>query len=497
MSPVSKSSARAKINSAARNCSEAQKLLFYVLATIFRAVRHTCLCLLVLVLSGGCAIYHRAPLDRAAVAGALRVPALGKLQVAASEIQHPLLTPVRFTPHAGLTPDQAAILAVLINPSLRAARDRRGVAAAELFQAGILPNPVINGNVDFVTGGTITPDLVTGYGFGAGWDLQALIQLGAKRAAARANVQAITLDIAWVEWQTAEGAKLAVYRVIADEEQLAHARKVDVRLEKNLDVVQKATAAHDLTEVDLATASVASQDAHALVLSLEKDLADQRLAMKKAIGLPPNATVNLRDGISLPSHVATPSYASLTNNLEERRLDLLALKKGYESEEEKVRAAILAQFPKINVGFNRQSDTSNVRTLGPAVTIDLPIFDRAQGTIALERATRQKLRDEYFDRIFTARSDVATALADIHAIEQQIAAAEAALPVLQHLVDVFQLALGQGNVNAFEYYSAENNLNQKTIQILKLKQQLIETRIALELAAGRYLTHRPNEQSTK
>ncbi|MGI8956052.1 MAG: TolC family protein [Chthoniobacterales bacterium] len=460
-------------------------------------MRRTWICLAVPALFGGCAIYHRSPLDRSVVEGALRPPSLGKLQIAANQIQHPLLAPVRFTPHAGLNPDQAAILAVLINPSLRAARNRRGVAAAELFRAGILPNPQITGSADFVTGGTIVPGLVTGYGVGASWDFQALIRLGANRAAARANVESVTLDIAWLEWQTAQGAKLAVYRVVADEEQLAHAREVDARLEKNLDVVQKATAAHELTEVELATASVASQDAHAIVLGLEKDLADQRLALKKAIGLSPDATVQLRAGISLPSHVSTPSYSSLTNNLEERRLDLLALKKGYESQEEKVRAAILAQFPRINVGFNRLSDTSNVHTIGPAVTIDLPVFDRAQGTIAFERATRQKLRDEYFDRIFFARSDVAMALADIHALEKQISAAEAALPVLQHLVDVYELAAQQGNVNAFDYYSAQNNSNQKTIQILKLKQQLIETRIALELAAGQYIPARPNEQNSK
>ncbi len=411
----------------------------------------------------------------------------------ASEIKHPLLAPVHFTPHRGLTPDQAAVLAVLINPSLRAARDRRAVATAELFVAGILPNPQVSGSVDFVTGGTITPDLQTGYGFGASWDLQALVQLGAKRAAARANVQSVDLDIAWTEWQTAEGAKLAIYRVVADEEQLARAREVDTRLKKNLDVVRQATRAHEQTEVDLASAETASQDAHATVLGLEKDLADQRLAMKKAIGLPSEATVKLGEGISLPSRVSTPSYTELTDNIEARRLDLLALKKGYQSQEEKLRAAILAQFPKISLGFNRASDTSNVHTIGPALTIDLPIFDRGQGSIALERATRQKLRDEYFNRIFEARSDVATALADIRELEKQIAAAEAAVPVLQHLVEVYRMAIGQGNVNAFDYYSAQNNLNQKTIQILKLKQQLIETRIALELAAGRYLPSGPNE----
>jgi outer membrane protein, heavy metal efflux system len=456
-------------------------------------MRRTPFALFVSLCLGGCVVYRAAPLDRGAVAHALHPPSLGKLQVAANKIRHPLLAPVKFTPHRGLTPDQAAVLAVLVNPSLRAERDRRGVAAAELLVAGILPNPQVSGSLDFVTGGTITPDLVTGYGAGLSWDLQALVQLGAKRAAARANLQSVDLDIAWAEWQIAQGAKLAVYRVVANEEQLTRAREVDARLKENLDVVRQATQAHEQTEVDLASAESASQDAHAIALGLEKDLADQRLAMKKAIGLPPDATVRLRAGISLPSQVLTPSYAELMSNLEERRLDLVALKKGYESQEEKLRAAILSQFPRINLGLNGASDTSNVHTLGPALTIDLPIFDRGQGSIALERATREKLRDEYFSRIFEARSDLATGLSDIHALEKQIAAAEAAMPVLKHLVEVYRVAIGQGNVNAFEYYSAQNNLNQKAIQILKLKQQLVETRIALELASGRYLPSPPNE----
>ena len=462
-------------------------------AVIFRGMRRLRLWPLVTVLVTGCAIYRRAPIDRATVERALQSPPVGALQIQAGEIKHPLLKPVQFTPHSGLTPDQAAVLAVLINPSVRATRDRRGVAAAELLQAGILPNPQISGSVDFVIGGTIVPGLGTGYGVGGSWDLQAVIQLGAKKAAARAGAQSVDLDIAWNEWQIAQGAKLTVYRVVADEAQLAHAREVDTRLQKNLDVVRRATNAHEQTEIDLTTAESASQDAHATALGLEQDLAHQRLALKKAIGFPPDALVRLRENIALPSRVSTPSYAELAANLEERRLDLLALQKGYESEEEKVRAAILAQFPRISIGFNRLSDTSNVHTIGPAVTLDLPIFNRGQGSIALERATRQRLRDEYINRVFEARSDIATALADIQALEKQIAAAEAAVRVLQRLVQVYGVAFKQGNIDAFSYYSAQNNLNQKTIRILKLKEQLIETRIALEIAAGRYLPSRTNE----
>jgi len=444
----------------------------------------------------GCAFYHSLPLTGDAVANALRKPQWTTLQVQASEIKHPLLAPIRLNPRAGLTPDGAAVIAVLINPSLRATRDRRQIATAELFQAGILPNPQVTGSLDFVTGGTIVPGLLTGYGVGVSWDIQALIQLAAKKAAARAGVESIDLDIAWTEWQIAQAAKLAVYRVVSDEAQLARANDVDSRLSQNLETMRQAVSAHAKTELDLATAESARQDAHAIVLVLAQDLAHQKLALKKALGVPADTVIRLNQNIALPSHVSTPSLAQLMEGIEERRLDLRALKKGYESQEEKVRAAILAQFPKIGIGFNPASDTSNVHTIGPAVTVDLPIFDRGQGSIAFERATRQKLYDEYINRVFEGRSDVATALTDIRSLEEQIAAAETALPILQHLVDVYGTAINQGNTDAFSYYSAQNNLNQKTIQILKLKQQLIETRIALELAAGRYFLA-PNTRGSR
>jgi len=44
----------------------------------------------------------------------------------------------------GIGPDEAAAIALYSNPALRAIRDRRGLAAAQLIQAGILPNPVVS-----------------------------------------------------------------------------------------------------------------------------------------------------------------------------------------------------------------------------------------------------------------------------------------------------------------------------------------------------------------
>ena len=167
--------------------------------------------------------------------------------------------------------------------------------------------------------------------------------------------------------------------------------------------------------------------------------------------------------------------------------DLLGLHKGYESQDATVRAAILAQFPRMSVAFVRAKDNTNVQSSGFNVAVDVPIFDRNQGVIATERATRQRLLDEYNQRVFEARSDIAVAIADIRALNRQVAAAQEALPVLERLVDSAEKAREQGNVDVLSYYTARNNLLQKKIQLIKLQEQLLEANTALEIASGRYL----------
>jgi outer membrane protein, heavy metal efflux system len=434
----------------------------------------------------GCASYHPVPLSNASVQKRLRTPSAKALQIAAAQLHHPLLAPVPLNLRSGIGPDQAAILAVILNPKLRADRDRRGLAAAQLIQAGIIPNPTIGYTRDFVTGGN-TAGTVTAFGFTGSWDISALISHGAKVAAARANVQAISLDVAWTEWQTAVAAKLALYRVVALEAELIRARQIASDQQQTVDTLQAAVDRHEKSVLDLAAAQAIREDARATVLTLEQERDRQRLELKKAVGVLPETELPIAQGVALPSDLPLPSEGELVGDLENRRLDLVGLRQGYQSQEETVRAAVLAQFPKVVLGFGRGSDTTNVHTAGFGISIDLPIFDRNQGNIAIETATRQKLFDEYAARVFEARSDIATAVADVRSLKRQVAAAEEALPVLQHLVDIAREASDQGAADVLGYFQAKTNLNQKSLQIIKLKQQLVDSRIALELASGRYL----------
>ena len=135
--------------------------------------------------------------------------------------------------------------------------------------------------------------------------------------------------------------------------------------------------------------------------------------LNRAIGLPAATQIQLKSNLALPSTFALPTDAALLDSLDQRRLDLIALRYGYASEEQTLRAAVLNQFPKVNLQFNRSSDDTGVHLAGVAVTIDLPIFDDNRAAIAAQKATRQRLFDEYVSRMFDARSDIAEALAEL------------------------------------------------------------------------------------
>src|SRR5436305_6058943 len=167
-------------------------------------------------------------------------------------------------------------------------------------------------------------------------------------------------------------------------------------------------------------------------------------------------------------------------------MELLGFHLGVEVQVATVRAAILAQFPKKSVALTKATDTTNIKTTCFNIAVDVPIFDRNEGVIATERATRQRLRDEYNQRVFEAHSDIAAAIADVRSLNRQIAAAEEALPLLEKLVSSAQTAVEQRNADVLSYYTARSNLLQKRIQLIKLQEQLLEAHTTLEIASGHY-----------
>ncbi|NOY68069.1 MAG: TolC family protein [Deltaproteobacteria bacterium] len=441
-------------------------------------------CIIVAILQG-CAIYHKMPVDRLTVEKKLCPPAMNDVQALAKSIKHPILKPVVFNYNDGLSPDEAAILAVIANPNLRAIRDQKGIAKAQLLSAGILPNPQISYSLDVPTGGSTNGTINAG-GLGLAWDISSLISRSASMDAARENTASVDLRVAWQEWQVAQAAKLHVFRLLFIKKQLDMAKETERYLRKNLKTVQKAFSLGVKTIIDRDAAKMAYLNAYDTVLTLLREQNRERLALNRSLGFPPAYEILLQKKIGLPLCKNVPEYQSVIKGIEDRRLDLLGLKKGYESRDARVRAAILSQFPGINIGVNHARDTGNVVTTGFAVTLDLPFFDRNQGQVAIERAGRKQLSDEYAARIFDARSQVATILADMNSTIKQMDSAEKSVNISTRLVKAYKNALSAGNADVISYNNLLADLETGRQNVLKLQMNFIELRIAMEIASGKY-----------
>ena len=429
-----------------------------------------------------CTGYHALPLSSDA---AEETPNMTRIRIAAQEFHHPILKPLDFDDRDGLSPDEAAVLAVLANPGLRAVRDQRAIAAGQVLQAGILPNPRLTYFMSIPTG-AVPVGTVTEFGGTVLWDLQTLINRGARVDAAEARAEAVDLDIAWQDWQVAQAAKLAAYRLLTLRYQAQLATELSDFLTDNVTQMRQALQRGILTGLELSAAETAHNNARTNMLEIEKQVRQQQLVLNRLLGLPPDSAIPLERTVVLPARLVPPTLEWLLDGLEDRRLDLVALRQGYASQEATVRAAILSQFSNITIGFYDVRDLGNFYRPGPQISTDLPIFNRNQGNIAIERATRQKLFDEYTNRVFQTRNDIAKLLVTIQWLNDQVATTQAGKPILQKLVVTLREALRQGQATVVLYYNALINLTANQIQNLTYQQQLIDTLITLELETGYY-----------
>ena len=92
--------------------------------------------------------------------------------------------------------------------------------------------------------------------------------------------------------------------------------------------------------------------------------------------------------------------------------------------------------------------------------------------------------DEYTARVFETISDISSLHDAILSLNDQIAAAEKAIPSLERLVDAYRQALREHQADILSYYTAWSDLTNQRIELLSLRQERTEARIALEIAAG-------------
>jgi outer membrane protein TolC len=397
----------------------------------------------------------------------------------AALIDRPYLKPVHFEAGQPLNHDAVAAIAVAANPDLRALRARAGVADAQVFAAGLLPDPTFSAGFDAILRG---PDTAANLAGGLGFSLAAIRSRGAVLARAKASARQTRLDLAWAEWQTAGLARIQAVRVTALGQITELARETRDANTAMLDRMLGAAARGDISPDQVQAARLAALDANDRLRISERDLAAAQIELTRLLGLAPTTALQL----ALPRFKAPDVDAPrLTLTAESDRFDLAALRSGYDAQEASVRKAILDQFPTLDLTLNATRDPTFNTLLGPGIAFTLPLWNRNRGGIAIEQSTRAALKSEYEARVARMRSDIAGAAAAIAVDLRQRADLQRGLPAVERLVTVTSTAEARGDIAPAIAAAARQVLRDRRTQQIQIEQDITEKRIGLELLSGR------------
>ncbi len=423
-----------------------------------------------------CATYSNLPLRHGRGAGSveeLRAPTAG--------MALPTVASHRFDPGDGLDATEIAMLAVANSPQVKLKRDELGIARAQAFAAGLLPDPQLGLSADFPrhSGAGLT----TAYSLGLSEDISALLMRSSRQAVARSQAEQVNLDLLWAEWQTVAQARLLFDQVLNLRAQQARLEGERKALASVAGYVDAALQAGNLS-YDSASAGLNAE------ADVRKRLADTEIALHQAeadlhllLGLAPNAPLQLVGESYRPTPTPSQLQAAL-DDLPRRRPDLLALQAGYQSQQAKLRSAILQQFPALNIGFNTARDTGAVYTNGLSIGITLPLFDRNRGNIAIERATRLQLHDDYTARLQATRSDMHRISSDLATLQRQAIALTAHARQLDRARTVAEQAWQAGTLDWPTYLAIRSRALSADLDLLALQQDRARQSIALQALLG-------------
>ena len=429
------------------------------------------------LLLAGCASYAPQPLARDPAL--LAPPVASVLQARADAIPRPWLAPVRIDLQAPLDDAAVATLAVVNGPDLVALRARAGIAEAQAFAAGLLPDPTFSLGADKVLRG---PDTLLNLSAALGFDLNALRTRALTRAQANAQARSVRLDLAWAEWQAAGQARLQAARIRAYERQLPPLRESAEAASRLAEASLRAAARGDVAADAAQAQRLAALDAQTRLRTLEQDLLGARQALNRLLGLPPDTTLVLA---ATPVVETTPATLdALFAQARAQRSDLAALRAGYDAQEAALHKAILQQFPSLNLSLTGNRDSAGNLLLGPALDFTLPLWNRNRGNIAVETATRASLRAEYDARLFQTRADLATARKALLLALRQRAAAQADAPALQRQAAAARAAAGRGDLSQAAAEASAQAWRDRALLLAQLEQTIAEQRIALALLVG-------------
>lgn len=273
-----------------------------------------------------------------------------------------------------LTAEDAALLAVLVSPELQAAYAELGVVGGTYASARTFSNPEIEAEIVFpLEEGSTQLELT------AVQDVTQLLTLLGRASGANAALKgerraavAMTIDVA-------ARARVAFYEAAAAEQILRLRRTVSEAADASAAVAKSLHEAGNVTDFDFTRETLFAEDARLEVAEAEANAAAARERLNAVIGLTGDETGWTLAASPLADAPATiADVSSLERDAIAASLDLDAARWRIEAAGQEIGVARLRSvLPTLGVGVSVEREEG--WSVGPAVTLSLPLWDWGQG----------------------------------------------------------------------------------------------------------------------
>jgi len=403
-------------------------------------------------------------------------------------------SPVLVEPEGELTLRDALSLTLMHNPMLASASWSVRIGEARTLQAGVFPNPEVEFEVEEISGSVNDPDLDAS---GMSVRLSQLIEIGGKRFARRRVAESEGLLAGW-DYETERlavltDATLEFIDVLAAQERLQLTQEIVSLSEKTLATVAERVNAGKVSPLEKTKADVELANINIELGKAGSELRSARksLALTWGSAAPRfSMAVGAMDRISeIPIFGSVQALLSQNPDVArwaqemEQHLAALALEK-------------VQRVPDFTIGVGlKRFEETNDHALALGIGLQLPLFDRNQGSVLEARYRLAQIRHEQMG----AEVRTAAALAESYetlgtARTEAICLRNEIVPGATRAFDAAQEGYKQGKFGYIEVLDAQRTLFAARSRLLNALAQYHRSMAILESLIGTRLDSLQNEK---
>jgi cobalt-zinc-cadmium efflux system outer membrane protein len=302
-----------------------------------------------------------------------------------------------------LTPETATQIALLNNPDLQAVYEDLGITQADVVEAGLLENPVLFGQVRFPN----RSEESTNYEFGFTQNFLNILMQPSRKKLSAIRFEQVKLQVANEVIQMVAAVRKSYFTALGARQVKDLINEITLAAGNSFELARRMHLAGNISDLELATENAQFEQSRLDLANSETALLDAREQLTRLMGLWGSQT-KWRLPEQLPD---IPAAEIPLENLEsiavENRLDLAAEKKSVEALAQALGITIDWRWVgQVEVGISRERETDRTWVTGPALAIELPIFNQRQADIARLEAQLRRSQNRLTAQAIDIRSEV-------------------------------------------------------------------------------------------